>query len=284
MKYRHKFNIMPDQPLFSILIVNYNYGNFLRDCVQSILSQDFDNYELLIVDGGSLDNSLDVISEFKNSISWWVSETDGGQSEAFNKGFNMAKGKYLMWVNADDVLLPGSLKASANYISKNPNCDWIVGNTIFFNFHGKIIKCSRGSKWNDFANRGCFIPVFGPSCIFRSSILHEVGGLDESLFYSMDTDLWVRFRLKGYKYHRLDRYIWGFRIHSKSKTSETHLGHRISKMQLEKKIIESRYCTDRLGSFRILYQRFLRLADYSFLFSIFDTLIYKGTNIKKFNK
>lgn len=270
-------------PLFSILVVNYNHGSYIRDCIESIVTQNFLDYELLIVDAASSDNSVEIIKEYNSSINWWISEPDNGQSEAFNKGFRRAKGQYLLWVNADDILLPGALKNS-NDLIQNTNCDWIAGNTIFFDKDRKIIKCSRGTRWLHFANGGCFIPVFGPSCIFRSSILKEVGGFDESLFYSMDTDLWIRFRIKGYKYYRLEKYIWGFRIHTQSKTSETHMGKKIDKMELEKKLIESRYSNDKFNWFRILFQRSYRVMDTSFFVSLFDTFLLKGSNILNFKK
>jgi len=274
---------MSKQPLFSILIVNYNYGAFLRDCIKSILTQNFDNYELLVIDAASSDNSIDIILEFENSIDWWISEPDSGQSEAFNKGFRMANGDFFLWVNADDILLPGSLSLVSEHLINYPNSNWIAGNTIFFDINGMIINCASGSKWSYFTNGGCFIPVFGPSCIFRRNLLEEVGWFDETLHYSMDTDLWIRFRLFGYKYDRLDSYIWGFRIHNQSKTSSTHSGKKIVKMDLEKKIIKMRYCDDNLLPIRIFCQRILRLFDGSFFISVLNTIRLKGLPIKEYS-
>ena len=93
-----------NKPLLSIVIANYNYGRFLEEAIQSVLSQSCNDYELIIVDGGSTDNSVEIIKKYEDKIAWWVSEKDKGQSDAFNKGFAHAKGKYLTWLNADDIL------------------------------------------------------------------------------------------------------------------------------------------------------------------------------------
>ena len=107
-----------EAPFFSIVIVNYNYGRFLEAAILSILNQSCVDYELIVVDGGSTDNSVDIIRKYKNSISWWCSEKDNGQSHAFNKGFAHANGRFLTWLNADDLLMPGTLAAAKKKLLK----------------------------------------------------------------------------------------------------------------------------------------------------------------------
>ena len=143
------------QPLFSIVIANYNYGRFLEDAIQSVIAQDMnDQVELIICDAASTDNSIDIIKKYagglppnisrsewtdsnaklqtsnSNLITWWCSEKDGGQSAAFNKGFSHACGKFLTWLNADDILLTGALKAICALHKKMPDAEWLTGSSV----------------------------------------------------------------------------------------------------------------------------------------------------------
>ena len=83
--------------LFTIVIANYNHGRFIEQAILSVVNQTFKNFELIVIDAESNDNSVEVIKKYSDNITWWVSEPDSGQSEAFNKGFRKAKGKYLFW-------------------------------------------------------------------------------------------------------------------------------------------------------------------------------------------
>jgi glycosyltransferase involved in cell wall biosynthesis len=123
---------MKNETLFTIVIANYNHGKFIKEAISSVLRQSYSNYELFVIDAKSTDNSVSVIKSFDVKLDWWVSEKDSGQSDAFNKGFKRAKGEYLFWLNADDILLPNSLEIAANYILKNPKVNWIAANTVFF--------------------------------------------------------------------------------------------------------------------------------------------------------
>ena len=120
-------------PFLSIVIANYNFGNLLSVAIESIIQQDCQDYEIIIVDGGSKDNSVDVIKKYERFISWWVSEPDKGQTNAFNKGFAHAKGDFFTWLNADDILLPGTISALKRTILKNPTADFVTGNMVRFN-------------------------------------------------------------------------------------------------------------------------------------------------------
>lgn len=210
---------MTHRPLFTIVIANYNHGKFLKQAIQSVINQSYQNFELFVIDAKSKDNSVDIIKSFENRIDWWVSEPDSGQSNAFNKGFRRAKGQFLFWLNADDFLLPSSLRIASEYILKYPNSNWFAANTIFFDVNGLITKCTNGPNWHNYLFKKAPINIYGPSSMFKKEIFEEVGGFDESLHYAMDTDLWMRFQLRGYKFKRIHNYFWGFRIHSDSKTS-----------------------------------------------------------------
>lgn len=216
------------QPLISIVIANYNYGRFLETAIQSVLSQCNDalrlpneeSIELIIVDGGSEDNSVEVIRKYENKLAWWCSERDRGQSHAFNKGFAQATGRFLTWLNADDVMMPGGLLAVAIEIKAHPECRWFVGSSVWMDEQLRITRCFRAHRFSSLRARWGTLSVGSPSSFFLKSLLAEVGWVDETLQYGMDMELWCRFYFRAkQRYRRTKHYVWGFRIHPDSKVS-----------------------------------------------------------------
>ena len=208
-------------PLLSIVVANYNYGRFLESAIQSVLTQGVgDEVELIVVDGGSTDNSTDVIKKYADNISWWVSEKDNGQSEAFNKGFSHARGKYLTWLNADDVMLPRALKKLEGAITKHPDCEWFVGGVLWLAPEMRVLNCGRGRSFSEIRYREGNVSVWGPSSFFTKRLLDSVGGVDERFHFAMDTDLWLRFACKSNaRYLPFCDYAWGLRLHPDAKMS-----------------------------------------------------------------
>jgi len=214
--------------LISIVIANYNYGRFLEEAIQSVLRQcdedmrlpTGDRIELIIVDGGSSDNSADVIKKYENKLSWWCSEPDKGQSDAFNKGFSHSTGRYLTWLNADDVFLPGALAAAKEVIEKHQGCEWFVGGCFWLDADLRIIKCTRAQPFS--FRRVAFgeLPVWAPSSFFSRELFRRVGGVDVAFHYMMDTELWFRFfHNENVKYVPINAYCWGLRLHPDAKMS-----------------------------------------------------------------
>ena len=232
---------MSAKPIMSIVIANYNYGRFLEEAIQSVINQNMgEKVELIICDAQSTDDSVEIIKKYANglppnthssefclpsSITWWCSESDGGQSAAFNKGFSHAKGKFLTWLNADDVLLPGTLKKLELAIKKHPDCEWFVGGVLWLDKSMKLIKCGRGRKFSEIRYREGWVSTWGPSSFFTKPMLDAVGGVDERYHYTMDTELWLRFASKlGARYRPFADYAWGLRLHEDAKMS----GHNFS--------------------------------------------------------
>lgn len=212
-----------NQPFLTIVIANYNYGRFLGEAIESVISQDIANeVELIVCDAASTDNSVEIIKKYSDRIAWWCSEKDSGQSEAFNKGFSHANGRFLTWLNADDILLPGVVKALYEKTETRPDIHWVTGNLIKFEQHnGRILESPWGPHWVPGWAQGSGFPlsVFGPTTFWSREAYMKVGPIDESLHYVMDTDYWMRLINAGYRYHRLNRVCWGFRLHEVSKTA-----------------------------------------------------------------
>lgn len=216
-------------PLISIVIVNFNYGRFLESAILSILNQEVKNVELIVIDGGSTDNSVEILKKYADHINYWVSEPDKGQSEAFNKGFAKAKGKYLTWLNADDVLMPGCLRQVIDTMRRYPTCEWFTGNYFKFLDDGTVIKIGWGPRYVPFClqRKGWPISVYGPTSFFSKKLFDRVGGMNVDLHLMMDIDLWIRFILAGAKQRRVNCFCWAFRMHEASKTA-SYEGHILS--------------------------------------------------------
>lgn len=231
-------------PLVSVVIANYNYGRFLEEAIQSVIAQDMgDKVELIVCDAASTDNSVDIIKKYANGlprktprtewaddfkrqapssrlITWWCSEKDGGQSAAFNKGFSHAHGKFLTWLNADDVMLPGTLRKLELAARKHPNCEWFVGGVLWLDEHMNILKCGRGRRFSEIRYKEGWVNVWGPSSFFTKRLLDAVGGVNVRYHYTMDTELWLKFASKlGARYRPFANYAWGLRLHEDAKMS-----------------------------------------------------------------
>ena len=188
-----------NNPLFSCVIPVKGDRPFLGEAIDSLKAQGLgDDLEIIVQDA-------DV-------------ESDAGQSDALNKGFAKARGEWLFWLNADDVLLPGALKKVLDRINKVDRINWIAGNQLLIDDAGKVLKCSVGNGWHDWLYRHAVPHVYGPSSFFRRELLERVGGLDVSLKFCMDWDLWIKFMKAGARFERIDDYLWAQRQWSGSKT------------------------------------------------------------------
>lgn len=171
-------------------------------------------------------------------------EPDQGQSDALNKGFAKAHGEWLFWLNADDVLLPGALeKVKAAIHSTTSNYDspnWIAGNVAYLDEAGKVLRCAWDRGWKC-SYRGMPVQVYGPSSFFRRGLFEQCGPFDTSLYYTMDVDMWCRFRRAGFWYEKVPELVWGFRIHENSKTHEAQCGGWPKEIAAEHNVLNARY-------------------------------------------
>lgn len=269
-------------PTFSIVIVNYNHGLYLEQAFRSILNQSCQKFELIVVDGASTDNSTDVIRKYADSLAWWVSEPDEGQSDALNKGFEQAKGDFFLWLNADDLLLPGALASASDYLGQHQDCRWLAGDTIYFDRNGTVQRCLYGPYWNTWLMKQTTVcnMVNGPSSIFHRSLYEKAGGIDPQLHYVMDMDLWMKFVDLGARFHRMHRYMWGFRIHEGSKTS-----HSIGNVQSDEFKREIAHVISRANRRRtqieFLLLKMHKLFRGTHFRTLYDTWRWSGSHIEQ---
>ena len=207
-------------PLLSIVIANYNYGRYVGEALDSVLGQSCQDFELIVIDGLSSDNSVEVIEKYRNRLAYFVSEKDFGQSDAFNKGFSKAKGRLLTWLNADDVMLPGTIAGLKSAVAKHPDCEWFVGGALWLDPEMKVMRAHRACPFSGVRKWCGHVPVWGPSSFFSRRLLQDVGGVDERFHYTMDSDLWLKFaRVCGARYEVAANYAWGLRLHPGAKMS-----------------------------------------------------------------
>ena len=204
-------------PKISIVIPSYNQGQFLEETILSVVNQHYPNLELFVVDGGSNDNSADIIKKYESHISWWISEKDKGQSNAINKGFSKASGEIISWLCSDDLLTQDAFKiVTTHFSSAYEKIGLLHGGAVIFEA-GKI-KETRYTY--QVPNKEAYLSgmVFPqPSAFFRKSYLDKVGFLNESFHYGMDYDLFLRLSLIC-DFLPINEVLARYRLHETSKS------------------------------------------------------------------
>jgi len=178
-------------PRTSIVSASFNQGPFIEETIRSILLQGYRDLEYVIFDGGSTDESVEIIRKYERWISYWVSEPDRGQSDAINKGFKRATGEIQTWLNCDDTYVPGALYAAASYFRDHPEAGFVYGDCEWFDETGRTTRLFKGRPYTlESALSSSYICQ--PASFVRRSLIEKVGLLDESLHYVMDTEWWFR--------------------------------------------------------------------------------------------
>lgn len=205
-------------PLVSIITPSYNQGRFLESTVRSVLEQDYPNIEYIIVDGGSTDNSVDIIEKFADKLSWWVSEPDKGQTDAINKGFSHANGDILAWLNSDDTYEQGAVREAVEYLTTHADVGLVYGECNFIDEEGHAFGIFPAAQTDYGRLRRGYVHVPQQSSFWRANLWKQVGPLDDSFYFAMDYDLWVRLaKITQVKY--LPGRMWAnFRLHSDAKS------------------------------------------------------------------
>jgi glycosyltransferase involved in cell wall biosynthesis len=179
----------------SIVTPSYNQGEFLEQCIDSVLSQTAPAFEYIILDGGSTDNSLEIIKKYERHLTYWTSGPDEGQSDAINTGFKRATGDLVAWINSDDFYLQDAFHFVENAYTKDPESSFYYGNGILVNRAGENQTSFYSGGTVEFDLEAITIGlnyILQPSTFINRRRLAAIGYLDCNLEYAMDTDLWIR--------------------------------------------------------------------------------------------
>lgn len=245
-----KINYYNTKPLVSVIIPSFNQGRFLERTLLSLINQTYPNIEIILIDGGSSDNTIDIIKRYSKYLKFWVSEPDKGQSNAINKGLKVAEGKYATWLCSDDILFPDGIEKMVEALEKNPDCSLVYGGGVYIDENNKIIK---KFSFTDMTLEKLLYhkhsTIAQPSSLIRMETLKKVGDLDESLNYCMDYDLWIRLIKIGNFLNLGDIIISGYRLHNNSKTVGAY-----TKMALEKIKVNRRYTNDIIN--KVIYKHY----------------------------
>lgn len=218
-------------PKISIVTPNYNKGEFLEYTMKSVLSQNYPNLEYIVIDGGSTDNSVDIIKKYKDKLTYWVSEPDKGMYDAIRKGFSHATGEIMAWIGSDDMFHPNCFNIVAE-IFKNKDVNWLVGATTHFDMSGRCVAVhpSRYFSRVDLLS-GNYKWIQQESTFWRRGLYDKVGGLNATLRYAGDFDLWLRFT-RFEKMYICPSLLGGFRLSNEGQLS-------LSVDKYEKEVLDS---------------------------------------------
>lgn len=236
---------MNEYPKISIVTPSYNQGRFLEETIQSVLNQNYPNLEYIIIDGGSSDNSVEIIKKYENNLAYWVSEKDRGQTHAINKGLKRATGHIIAYLNSDDVYLPRCLEKVANFFNNNSEIDIVYGDCHIINEVGESVKKKKEIHFDYLM--GCFIGfgliIIQPSTFMRRGVVEKVGYFTEDFHFAMDSDYWFRCAQKGIRFRHMPHFLSGFRWHDDSKTKSSSNDISPKKEQEKQALINKAYNT-----------------------------------------
>ena len=271
------------KPLFSIVTISYNQDTFLESCIRSVLNQSFNNFEYIIQDPGSTDDSRKILSSYKDIDSRLkvFFEDDDSPGDGLNKGFSKANGKYFLFLNSDDELCPDALKELSYIIKTNPRFDVYSGAAKIIDKNGKVLRYTYSDQMNLKRASYSSCIIVQQSTTFTSSIFNKVGGFNKENLISWDGELFIDFALASAKFKVFKTVIAKYRLTNKSITGS---GLSLKNNYKNQKEIYFKINNKKTPIFFKFYQIFFRLQRK--VLNIEDTLqrLFKGKISGRFKK
>jgi glycosyltransferase involved in cell wall biosynthesis len=228
---------MKSIPLISVVTPSFNQGKFIGEAIASVEIQSHHNYEHLVVDGMSTDTTASIMRSLMEDgrcpYLSWISEPDTGQSEALNKGFKIAKGEIIGWLNSDDRYLPGCFEHVVKVFEENPHVDIVYGDYRLVNELGDAFQTRREIEFSAFVlryHRILYIPT--TTTFFRRRVFDEGNWINEDLHYAMDFDFFLRLAARGYQFRHIPEILADFRYQEDSKTCSFPEKQKIEHQQI----------------------------------------------------
>jgi glycosyltransferase involved in cell wall biosynthesis len=232
-------------PRITIVTPSFNQGKYLEQTLRSVLLQGYPNLEYVVLDGGSSDNSVEILERYAPHLAYWHSERDAGQADAVASGFERATGEIHGYLNSDDMLLPGALRHVARMFRRFPKTGVVYGNRLVIDEEGAVIG---RHIWPYFLTRHHWArgqPVAQESTFWRESVYRSVGGIDRTKFFVLDYDLFYRMWTAA-RFRKTREYLGCIRVHDETKTSRRD-DVRLQEMAIAK----SRYALGEPGYLRV---------------------------------
>jgi glycosyltransferase involved in cell wall biosynthesis len=233
----------------TILTPSYNQGSFIEKNIEAVLNQNYSNFEHIILDGGSSDNTVEVLKKYPHLI--WISEKDEGQADCLNKGLKLATGDIIGWINSDDYIEPNIFETINEEFSKNSDLNWIVGNLNVDDLNNNTITKIDSPKisYEELLKNPDIVKQ--PATFIRKRIIEQVGGWNKNLYMVMDYDLWIRIS-KICNPKKIDKTFANFVVHPNQKTNPKNSLRQIQEI---KKIVLSEKKKDK-AYYSLLYRKY----------------------------
>ena len=266
----------------SIVIVSYNQDQFLEATIQSVINQNYKNKEVILIDGGSTDNSLQIIKKYAENFSNWVSEPDKGQTDAIIKGFNKSTGDVISWINSDDLLESGVLDIVASKANNVNSVNGVFyGKSLVIDALGKKRDISVHEKFNYFVSKKIGPCISQPGTFWGREAYFAIGGLNIDFNYCMDKDLFCNFLFSGYPF------FYTGEVHASFRRYSTQKGHSLVFLKIcdnERMLIDKKYGYDDVSNFLKVITRSIQVLSRIMNGYYFKTLIFRFQERKSFSQ
>lgn len=253
-------------PLISIITPSLNQGSFLEQTIRSVVQQNYPNLEYIVIDGGSVDDSVKIIQKYAKQIDYWVSEPDTGQADAIAKGFSIAKGDILAWLNSDDYYHPDALAKVGAVFSSGEPVDLVYGDCELVDKEGSFLQNKIAREYS-YEGLKLIDYIRQPAAFFSRTAYEKIGGLDLSLNWTMDWDLWIRIGKDG-NVRKINQILAAARIYeeNKSRSGGWKRIRELIRLNRKHKIINPKLIFDNIyqhltKDMRIYYHKYLNESE-----------------------